>query len=514
MNINRLADVFGILASPSVLVLGGAALVGTALAVRGTSALSNVIAPATVAPAAGDVDVVGDGTLTASQLSLAVIFGLIFVALFIVETLKSLEQPPHLHSDVELASLGASLSVDAASANASSSSASALAGGSSSDGSSTSSNSSSAPDSGEDTRAILRALAQLGAILLMFWVTDGSHAWQVPQSARVYDRDLFAFLCLATLLGAYLTLRPTHKNTTALLNREQTEEWKGYMQIIFVLYHYFMAKEIYNMIRVFIACYVFLTGFGNFSYFWVHKDYSFVRFCKMFTRLNLLVFFVVLALDREYMLYYVCPLHTFYFLTVYVTMAIKSHLNTDPFWMKTKLILHVIILAVLFEIPSLFRLTFWPLTPLLTFEGSLHEWQFRATLDHYVCWIGMVAAYTYPNVDAWVKQLEDSPPARHYGVKAVILIITTVVLALWATFVLTLEKFTYNRVHPYTAWIPIFAMIIYRNIFKSARGWVCSVLLLLLPKHKNTRTRPRSSGCSNGAVALRSRRTSRSSTYG
>lgn len=29
----------------------------------------------------------------------------------------------------------------------------------------------------------------------------------------------------------------------ALLNRDQTEEWKGWMQVIFLLYHYFEAKE-------------------------------------------------------------------------------------------------------------------------------------------------------------------------------------------------------------------------------------------------------------------------------
>lgn len=33
-------------------------------------------------------------------------------------------------------------------------------------------------------------------------------------------------------------------------------------QVLFLLYHYYNAKEIYNAIRVFIAAYVWLTGFG------------------------------------------------------------------------------------------------------------------------------------------------------------------------------------------------------------------------------------------------------------
>ena len=32
---------------------------------------------------------------------------------------------------------------------------------------------------------------------------------------------------------------------------------------MFVWYHYFAAKEWYNWIRVYIACYVWMTGFGK-----------------------------------------------------------------------------------------------------------------------------------------------------------------------------------------------------------------------------------------------------------
>jgi hypothetical protein len=44
------------------------------------------------------------------------------------------------------------------------------------------------------------------------------------------------------------------------LQREQTEEWKGWMQIMFLLYHYFEASSTYNAIRIYIAAYVWMTG--------------------------------------------------------------------------------------------------------------------------------------------------------------------------------------------------------------------------------------------------------------
>lgn len=47
--------------------------------------------------------------------------------------------------------------------------------------------------------------------------------------------------------------------------------------MLFLLYHYFEAKEVYNAIRVFIAGYVWMTGFGNFSYYYKTGDFAFPR---------------------------------------------------------------------------------------------------------------------------------------------------------------------------------------------------------------------------------------------
>ena len=49
------------------------------------------------------------------------------------------------------------------------------------------------------------------------------------------------------------------------------------MQVLFLLYHYFNAAEMYNAIRVFIAAYVWMTGFGNYLYYYKTNDFSGVR---------------------------------------------------------------------------------------------------------------------------------------------------------------------------------------------------------------------------------------------
>lgn len=53
------------------------------------------------------------------------------------------------------------------------------------------------------------------------------------------------------------------------------------LQVLFLMYHYFEAKEFYNAIRVFIAAYVWMTGFGNFSYYYIRKDFSLGRFAQV-----------------------------------------------------------------------------------------------------------------------------------------------------------------------------------------------------------------------------------------
>ena len=66
------------------------------------------------------------------------------------------------------------------------------------------------------------------------------------------------------------------------------------------MYHYFAATEIYNAIRVFIAAYVWMTGFGNFSYYYIRKDFSLARFAQVISSLfsHYIIRFIVF-IDKE-----------------------------------------------------------------------------------------------------------------------------------------------------------------------------------------------------------------------
>ena len=135
-----------------------------------------------------------------------------------------------------------------------------------------------------------------------------------------------------------------------VLNRYQTEEWKGWMQFTFLLYHYMHAMEIYNGIRVMITCYVWLTGYGNFTYYYNTNDYSLVRTFQMLWRLNFLVFFLCLVHGNTYILYYICPLHTYFFGMVYIVMYIGKEKNYTKWWIRIKLGILSIVIYLLWDV--------------------------------------------------------------------------------------------------------------------------------------------------------------------
>lgn len=59
---------------------------------------------------------------------------------------------------------------------------------------------------------------------------------------QAHDMDMFWCVALMLLVSSALNVRKSKGGD--VLNREQTEEWKGWMQFMFLMYHYFSAHEV------------------------------------------------------------------------------------------------------------------------------------------------------------------------------------------------------------------------------------------------------------------------------
>lgn len=343
--------------------------------------------------------------------------------------------------------------------------------------------------------------------LILFYAYICEHHPPYPHADKNYDADLFFFLTFLLFVVSAFTwqrhvpakdnkeliyhsgdkshndvfgdggtssdslARPiaAQNDNTEVLNRNQTEEWKGWMQFMFLLYHYYHAEDVYNAIRIMITCYVWMTGFGNFSFFYLKADYGIVRVLQMLWRLNFLVLFLCLTQGTTFILYYICLLHTYYFLMVYVVMRIGHKHNYTKWWIRTKLAILGVVIYLVWDCDlGLFRIIHYPFfgeTPMMgASAGAMWEWYFRSSLDHWSTYIGMIFALNFPITSLFFRNLEALPLFQHVLAKGLMGAGLFAIFFFWVTGPFMQGKFDYNQTNAYYGFIPLTAYIYFRNL--------------------------------------------------
>lgn len=345
--------------------------------------------------------------------------------------------------------------------------------------------------------------------LVVAWCVAGDTLVLWPHASKITGGilpfDAFVAVCLAGLAFALIlsqTSSVAGEDGDALMNQRVCEELKGWAMLAFLFYHYFGTRQVYNLMRILVSAYVFLTGYGNTLSLSVGSSPSYPswnKFAGAYLRINLLVTIVCACMGTPYMLYYICMLHTLWTAVTYllhmriappipqggyaavatsapaavegaVTAAVAgvSGGSVSPLTMKVlRYVVAFVAVTLVWHVRPLWDALFFVTAPVTRMDDSMHEWWFRSKLDAYSALAGCVFAELR-------EPIRDALKAREgvgLAIRCAICIVCTVVLLCYCFIGLPLaDKLLYNAWHPYIAWAPIIAFMILRG----AASWLRS----------------------------------------
>lgn len=318
-------------------------------------------------------------------------------------------------------------------------------------------------------------------LLACYWADRTQSFAKGSKEYNMFDFNLMSALCFIVgfafmtkskppppRLGAAPAAAPATLDDAKPLSRDQTDEWKGWMQALILVYHWTGASRdlnIYVGIRLLVAAYLFQTGFGHGVFFSSKKDFSFKRVAAVLLRLNLLSCALPFFMNTDYMFYYFAPLVSFWFLIIYALFAIGQKYNDNTWALMGKIAVSAAICPGAMLYTPILQWVFDVLNMVFRIEWDLHEWQFRLGLDGLIVYVGIIMGVASVRTKLYNKILTQS-----YGLAGVAGILS-IPLYWWIAVSSAESKQDYTALHPVFSFIPIMGFIAARNMFPTARTW-------------------------------------------
>ncbi|KAI0128456.1 10 TM acyl transferase domain found in Cas1p-domain-containing protein [Xylariales sp. AK1849] len=349
-------------------------------------------------------------------------------------------------------------------------------------------------------------------------MTDRSHDF--VKVNRHYHQDDFLACCVAFFLVSSLsyqtTVNPTDMTTSprgrrrnsnpmrqsdpGFLSRDQSDEWKGWMQVLILIYHYNHASQmlwVYKLIRLMVSAYVFLSGYGHTAYLLRTRDFSLRRVAAVLLRLNFLSALLPYVMSTDYNFYYFAPVITFWYLVVWLTLRTFRAHNQDPLLLFAKILIAATITSCFILIPGPLESLSTLCRGIFRMSWDSREARFRLSLDRYIVFFGMMTASTvhrlaliqdrhilpewsYPtSPQAHRPSLVDPALSVIVFPDALTKLVKPVAYMFFSLFALIFfivsqavidDKEQYNMAHAYMSWIPILSFVILRNSHRALRN--------------------------------------------
>ena len=340
-------------------------------------------------------------------------------------------------------------------------------------------------------RRVLKALTVVALALCLCYFADRTQLLN-----KLHKRhSLNDFMIMALMIGALgiLSIRPsvvsavyhgqqstTRQTDQPFLSRDQTDEWKGWMQFLILAYHYTGTSKvlgIYKIIRILVGSYLFMTGFGHTAFFYRKADYSLRRFATTLIRLNLLSCMLPYVMRTDYLFYYFAPLSSMWYVIIYLTMRIGHERSKSMRFLISKILVSAIVITGLVRVPGILEVIFECLARTANIHWNATEWRFRVGLDLYIVYVGMLSAIAFikisgsEHLQSWIT----FAPLHRLAILAALIIFW----GLWIALGSITEKPEYNSWVPYISFLPILSFVVLRNGSRYLRNYYSSIFAWL-----------------------------------
>jgi hypothetical protein len=349
---------------------------------------------------------------------------------------------------------------------------------------------------------ILRALTVIGLVACYCFYADRTQIFEKEQKQSRWREFIMA--CSGVGVAGILSIRRSKLLVTGqktamipheagFLSRDQTDEWKGWMQFFILIYHYTHGSKtlwIYELVRLLVASYLFMTGLGHTLFFLKRGDYSLHRVGSVLVRLNLLSCILPYMMRTDYLFYYFAPLASFWFLVTYFTLKAGHARNSDLSFLFMKIVVSATITTAFTMTPGILEFIAFILKHSCAISWNLAEWRFRTFLDMYIVYAGIIVAILFHRASC----LNSLPLAQRGSIDkllqliisnhrlskpAVVLLSVGVLRSFWFVSRRYSTKEDFNQWQPYISFIPILCFIVLRNSHHFLRNYHSAVFAWL-----------------------------------
>ncbi|XP_005182016.2 N-acetylneuraminate 9-O-acetyltransferase [Musca domestica] len=320
------------------------------------------------------------------------------------------------------------------------------------------------------------AMAMLGIIMAYFYLCDRTNFF-MKENKYYSEFSFWIPVGYVFALGLFFT---EDSRFTKVLNRDQSDELKGWILLVVLIYYMTGADRvlpIHMHIKLLLSGYLFHTGYTHFSYMWQTGNSGYVRFFQVMFRLNFMTVILCFCMNRPYQFYYFVPLLSFWMCVIYFLLSLPPRITASTVEANPLHYLYLVgkfvgcfsVVTILFMSEVFFERIFvtrpWKAL-FVTTDDDIHDWWYQWKLDRYTVMFGMIFAACF-HIAQKYSIFDDNNHGNLFARRTSITVTLLAVLGVGfytAFSFLCRNEQNCEEIHSYIVFIPIIGYIILRNI--------------------------------------------------